>query len=88
MGSTAKEAVESEYNVLYSSCIDVASKALIVGGLDPGYTPDAYNPKTYLSPIPNLRFSFIINNNDGKLINLPNPPKKKPVYKVIVGPVE
>ena len=61
----------------------------MAGGLNPGYTPDPINPNTNLSPLPNLRFSFIVNNNFGKLINLPNHlPKKKTTYKITVGPVE
>ncbi|MHC0446332.1 DUF6443 domain-containing protein [Flavobacterium sp. 3-218] len=88
MKEAAAEAVDSDYNVLYASCIDVASRALVAGGLNPGYTPDAYNPNTYLTSIPNLRMSYIINNNrGGRVIHLPNLPPK-PQYKVIVGPLE
>lgn len=88
MKEAAEEAVVSDYNVVYASCIDVASRALVAGGLNPGYTPDAYNPNSYLTPTPNLRFSFIINNNrGGRVINLPNY-TPKPQYKVIVGPLE
>ena len=37
MEVAAEEAVESDYNVLDQSCIDVGSDALSAGNLDPGY---------------------------------------------------
>lgn len=69
MEAAAKEAVESDYNVLDQSCIDVASDALSAGKLDPGYDK-SYNPemdmdRITMSRIPNWRFDSIVRNNPG-----------------------
>ena len=80
MEAAAKSAVESYYNVLAESWIDVASDAARAGNLDPGYTGNSFLgiKNHYLTPVPNLRFDFIRKNNmSGILIDLQAPTKKR-----------
>lgn len=65
MEVAALAAVASDYYVLDQSCIDVASDALNAGKLNPGYTPNRLVSGQHLSPIPNVRFDFIREDNPG-----------------------
>ncbi|QHS56492.1 RHS repeat-associated core domain-containing protein [Mucilaginibacter sp. 14171R-50] len=89
MEEAAKKAVESDYNVLANSCIDVASDALHAGRFDNGTGPKVFGiiPNTYLTPIPNVRFKAIIKNNPGGVLLILPQPKKKREGTVTVGPL-
>ncbi|TKG87652.1 RHS repeat-associated core domain-containing protein, partial [Puteibacter caeruleilacunae] len=76
MEDAAQESVESYYNVLTNSCIDVTSDALEAGGFDPGN--GTLNTK---SPIPNNRYEKIKKNNKGKVISNGLKPNKKTASK-------
>jgi hypothetical protein len=90
MEAAAKLAVESDYNVLAESCIDVASDAAKAGNLDPGYTGNSFLgiQNHYLTPVPNLRFDFIIKNNPGGILIILPTPKKERTGTVTVNPAE
>jgi hypothetical protein len=72
MEDAAKTSVESDYNVLSSSCIDVSSDALEAGGFDPG--KGIFN---LMSPIPNERYENIKKNNSGKTLTKELKPDKE-----------
>jgi len=93
MEEAAKASVKSDYNTLEKNCVDVASDAAKAGGLNPGtpnlpwYLMDPSN-KNRLTPIPNLRFRRMIENNPGgTLIILPEP-KKERIGTITVDPAE
>jgi len=91
METSAKESVLGDYNVLEKSCIDVASDAAKAGGLNPGtslfYRSSKQDISNYLTPLPNLRFNRIINNNPrGTLFTLPV--QNKRIGIVSVNPAE
>jgi len=70
MEDAAEESLESYYDVLKASCIDVSSDALNAGGFDDG-------KGIYTSPVPNARYESIKENNQGKVITNGLKPDKK-----------
>lgn len=72
----ANSQLDKNYNVLSNNCVDVCSDALSISGFDPGYStgtssyispggiPTTKTTKT-LSPIPNVRYEKIKENNKG-----------------------
>ena len=94
MEAAAKASVESDYDVLLKSCIDVASDALNAAKLDPGTTNYPWwafatkQDKAELTPIPNTRFKNIMNNNPGGIFIILPAPKKERKGTVTVDPAE
>ncbi|WP_158797336.1 RHS repeat-associated core domain-containing protein [Pedobacter sp. L105] len=92
MEAAAKESVLSDYNVLEKSCIDVASDAARAGGLNPGtsifYRSPNQDSRNYLTPLPNLRFDRIIENNPGGVLFIFLPEPNKRTGTVSVDPKE
>ncbi len=88
MEAAALAAVNSDFNVLDQSCIDVASDALTAGGFDPGYSHNSFLgiQNHYLTPIPNVRFNNIRVNNNGTYLYF-NAPAKEKKAKVTAEPL-
>jgi len=70
MADAAEESVESYYDLLKNSCIDVSSDALNAGGFDDG-------KGIMTNPIPNARYETIKENNKGKVVKNEIKPDKK-----------
>jgi len=94
MEEAAKEAVESDYDVLVANCIDVASDALRSAGLNPGYSTTLNETGLRLqtlNPAPNARYQEIKNNNQGSVLDFLGlygnsfPIQKEPNATVTVG---
>lgn len=94
MEAAAKESVLSDYSVLDKSCIDVASDAAKEGGLNPGtpnipwYLFPSPQEKSFLTPLPNVRFNRIIRNNPGGTLFILPQPKQQRTGTVTVDPAE
>jgi len=91
MEAAALAAVESDYNVLDQSCIDVASDALSAGKLNPGdhksYNPEMGMDRITMSRLPNWRFDDIVRNNPGGILLIFPQPKKEQKATITIEPL-